>query len=87
MSDPRFELIANRIACVCRSTLLAGKSGLEQAKKLLVDYKQGRIPEMTAELWRAKKIVDSTLHPGTDTRGARRLEKMQAAVVMVTEPG
>ena len=27
-------------------------------------YKQGEIKEMTPELWKAKKIVDSTLHPG-----------------------
>jgi sideroflexin-5 len=44
--------------------LLAGKTGLEQAKKLIIEYKQGTIREMTPELWKAKKIVDSTLHPG-----------------------
>lgn len=49
----------------CR-TLLVGKTGLEQAKKLIVDYKTGRIREMTPELWKAKKIVDSTLHPGME---------------------
>jgi len=47
------------------STLLVGKTGLEQAKKLLVSYKQGEMREMTPQLWKAKKIVDSTLHPGT----------------------
>ena len=46
------------------STLLVGKTGLEQAKKLLVSYKQGETKEMTPQLWKAKKIVDSTLHPG-----------------------
>ncbi|KAI1127678.1 sideroflexin-5 [Nemania abortiva] len=46
-------------------TLLAGKSGLENAKKLIVAYKQGEIKEMTPELWKAKKIVDSTIHPDT----------------------
>ncbi|KAI1374949.1 Tricarboxylate/iron carrier [Hypoxylon crocopeplum] len=46
-------------------TLLAGKHGLEQAKKLVVAYKQGEIRDMTPELWKAKKIVDSTLHPDT----------------------
>ncbi|KAI1318668.1 Tricarboxylate/iron carrier [Xylariaceae sp. FL0255] len=46
-------------------TLLAGKRGLEDAKKLVVAYKQGEIKEMTPELWKAKKIVDSTLHPDT----------------------
>ncbi|KAI1212341.1 Tricarboxylate/iron carrier [Annulohypoxylon truncatum] len=46
-------------------TLFAGKHGLEHAKKLLVAYKQGEIKDMTPELWKAKKIVDSTLHPDT----------------------
>ncbi|KAI1422025.1 sideroflexin-5 [Xylaria sp. FL1777] len=46
-------------------TLLAGKSGLEDAKRLIVAYKQGEIKEMSPELWRAKKIVDSTIHPDT----------------------
>jgi hypothetical protein len=52
--------------CVSRSTLLVGKTGLEQAKQLIVDYKQGNIKDMTPELWKAKKIVDSTLHPGME---------------------
>uniref|UniRef100_L2FRZ1 Mitochondrial cation transporter n=1 Tax=Colletotrichum fructicola (strain Nara gc5) TaxID=1213859 RepID=L2FRZ1_COLFN len=47
------------------STLLVGSTGLEQAKSLLSDYKQGKIPTMTPELWKAKKVVDSTLHPDT----------------------
>lgn len=46
-------------------TLLEGKTGLEQAKKALVTYKMGQVQEMTPELWKAKKVVDSTLHPGT----------------------
>ncbi|KAK3942363.1 Tricarboxylate/iron carrier [Diplogelasinospora grovesii] len=46
-------------------TLLVGSAGLEQAKKLLVSYKTGQMKEMTPELWKAKKIVDSTLHPDT----------------------
>ncbi|KAI1500403.1 Tricarboxylate/iron carrier [Biscogniauxia marginata] len=46
-------------------TLFAGKHGLERAKALVVAYKQGEIKEMTPELWKAKKIVDSTLHPDT----------------------
>jgi hypothetical protein len=49
----------------CR-TLLAGKHGLESAKNMLIAYKQGQINGMTPELWKAKKIVDSTLHPGMD---------------------
>ncbi|TDZ23899.1 putative mitochondrial transport protein fsf1 [Colletotrichum sidae] len=47
------------------STLLVGSTGLEQAKSLLTDYKLGKIPHMTPELWKAKKVVDSTLHPDT----------------------
>ena len=39
-------------------------SGLEQAKQLVSAYKLGQTPSMTPELWQAKKIVDSTLHPG-----------------------
>ncbi|KAL1839951.1 hypothetical protein VTJ49DRAFT_995 [Mycothermus thermophilus] len=46
-------------------TLFVGRAGLEQAKNLLVAYKQGQIQSMTPELWKAKKIVDSTLHPDT----------------------
>ncbi|KAJ2969308.1 hypothetical protein NQ176_g8732 [Zarea fungicola] len=47
------------------STLFAGKSGLESAKQLVTKYKTGEIKDMTPELWNAKKIVDSTLHPDT----------------------
>ena len=45
-------------------TLLVNKAGLENAKNLVAGYKQGKIKEMNEELWKAKKIVDSTLHPG-----------------------
>lgn len=41
-----------------------GRTGLEQAKQAIISYKQGKVKEMTPELWKAKKIVDSTLHPG-----------------------
>ncbi|KAI9752741.1 MAG: Homocysteine synthase [Chaenotheca gracillima] len=44
-------------------TLLVSSAGLENAKQLLSAYKQGQIPLMTPDLWKAKKIVDSTLHP------------------------
>ncbi|KAL3424735.1 tricarboxylate carrier [Phlyctema vagabunda] len=46
-------------------TLLVGRDGLERAKSLIAGYKQGKIGEMNEELWKAKKIVDSTLHPDT----------------------
>ena len=40
------------------------KDDLEQAKSLITSYKLGKIKEMTPDLWHAKKVVDSTLHPG-----------------------
>ncbi|KAK4694300.1 sideroflexin-5, partial [Lecanoromycetidae sp. Uapishka_2] len=46
-------------------TLFVSSSGLENAKELVSSYKQGQVKSMTPELWQAKKIVDSTLHPGT----------------------
>ncbi|KAK3905090.1 Tricarboxylate/iron carrier [Staphylotrichum tortipilum] len=46
-------------------TLFVGSAGLEQARNALISYKQGHLPSMTPDLWRAKKIVDSTLHPDT----------------------
>ncbi|KAI0490065.1 Tricarboxylate/iron carrier [Xylaria cf. heliscus] len=49
-------------------TLLVGKDGLDRAKKLVTAYKQGEIKKMTPELWNAKKIIDSTLHPDTGER-------------------
>lgn len=45
-------------------TLFVSNAGLEHAKALVTQYKQGKIPSMTPELWQAKKTVDSTLHPG-----------------------
>jgi len=45
--------------------LLVSKKGLNDAKELIASYKQGKIGQMTPELWHAKKVVDSTLHPGT----------------------
>ncbi|KAL3468933.1 Tricarboxylate/iron carrier [Aspergillus californicus] len=45
--------------------LFVSSAGLEQSKSLIALYKQDKIPAMTPELWRAKKIVDSTLHPDT----------------------
>lgn len=45
-------------------TLFASKSELKTAKELVASYKNNSIPNMTPELWRAKKVLDSTLHPG-----------------------
>lgn len=46
-------------------TLLAGTKGLEHAKQLVTKYKTGEIKHINEDIWRAKKIVDSTLHPDT----------------------
>lgn len=43
--------------------LFTSSAGLEHAKQLVTSYKQGQIRDMTPDLWRAKKIIDSTLHP------------------------
>ncbi|KAL4805179.1 Tricarboxylate/iron carrier [Aspergillus unguis] len=45
--------------------LLVSSAGLEQAKRLIASYKQNEVSSMNEELWRAKKVVDSTLHPDT----------------------
>lgn len=55
---------ANAVTYLSR-TLFVGKQGLEQAKQAIISYKTGQIKEMTPDIWHAKKIVDSTLHPGT----------------------
>lgn len=44
--------------------MLVSPSALGSAKSLITSYKENGIPHMTPDLWRAKKIVDSTLHPG-----------------------
>ncbi|KAK6368585.1 Sideroflexin FSF1 [Lithohypha guttulata] len=46
-------------------TLFVSSSGLEHAKQLVTSYKKGEIQSMTPELWQAKKVIDSTLHPDT----------------------
>ncbi|KAL4956649.1 Tricarboxylate/iron carrier [Aspergillus filifer] len=45
--------------------LLVSSAGLDHAKRLISSYKQGEVKTMNPELWRAKKVVDSTLHPDT----------------------
>ncbi|MCJ1429358.1 hypothetical protein MMC29_007271 [Sticta canariensis] len=44
-------------------TLFVSTAGLENAKRLVSSYKQGHVQSMTPELWQAKRVVDSTLHP------------------------
>ncbi|KAF3481065.1 sideroflexin-5 [Arthroderma uncinatum] len=46
-------------------TLFVSTDGLENAKRLIESYKGGQLLSMTPELWHAKKVVDSTLHPDT----------------------
>ncbi|KAH7128438.1 Tricarboxylate/iron carrier [Dendryphion nanum] len=46
-------------------TLLTSSAGLEHAKELVTAYKTGKLRDMTPELWNAKKIIDSTIHPDT----------------------
>ncbi|OQE20312.1 hypothetical protein PENSTE_c013G08325 [Penicillium steckii] len=46
-------------------TLFTSTSQLNTSMSLLANYKNGKIQEMNPELWKAKKIVDSTLHPDT----------------------
>ncbi len=69
-----------RRALVLTRTLFAGNHGLEHAKQLVVAYKKGEIREMTPELWKAKKIVDSTLHPGMKTYLARNYRSTRCAL-------
>lgn len=45
--------------------LLVSKKELEHSKEILGKYKKGGIVDMSPELWRAKKVVDSTIHPDT----------------------
>ncbi|KAK6459195.1 Tricarboxylate/iron carrier [Scheffersomyces xylosifermentans] len=47
-------------------TMLSNTShDIETAKRMIWDYKNGVIANMTPELWRAKRVLDSTLHPDT----------------------
>ncbi|KAJ9616759.1 Sideroflexin FSF1 [Cladophialophora chaetospira] len=46
-------------------TLFVSSSGLENAKQLVTSYKTGDVKVMTPQIWQAKKVVDSTLHPDT----------------------
>ncbi|KAF3344245.1 6-hydroxy-D-nicotine oxidase [Verticillium dahliae VDG2] len=63
--DTYWGRVKHAVGLTDPSTLLVNKAGLDRAKALLTDYKEGKIQHMTPELWQAKKIVDSTLHPDT----------------------
>lgn len=45
--------------------LLNTTSDIEAAKRTIWDYKNGVTLKLTPELWRAKRVLDSTLHPDT----------------------
>ena len=47
--------------------LLVSKQELQDSKALIASYKLGQTKQLSAELWHAKKVVDSTLHPDTGT--------------------
>ena len=46
-------------------TLFVSSTGLDHAKQVVTSYKTGHAKVMTPELWKAKQIVDSTIHPDT----------------------
>ncbi|ODV86219.1 hypothetical protein CANARDRAFT_196908 [[Candida] arabinofermentans NRRL YB-2248] len=45
--------------------LLNTSKDIENAKRLVWDYKNGVIPSMTPDLWKAKRVLDSSIHPDT----------------------
>ncbi|KAF5094957.1 hypothetical protein D0Z03_001940 [Geotrichum reessii] len=45
--------------------LLNTPSDVERARALIAGYRSGATPTMSPELWRAKQVLDSTLHPDT----------------------
>ncbi|KAF5099786.1 hypothetical protein D0Z00_001527 [Geotrichum galactomycetum] len=45
--------------------LLNTAAEVEQARALIAGYRSGATATMTPELWRAKQVLDSTLHPDT----------------------
>lgn len=47
--------------------LLNTSADVEAARSLISAYRTGQITSMSPELWRAKRVLDSTLHPDTGT--------------------
>lgn len=45
--------------------LLNTSKDIEAAKVMIWEYRNGLKPQMTPELWRAKKVLDSATHPDT----------------------
>lgn len=46
--------------------LFVTSTSIERSKQLIDSYRCGKLPTITPELWHAKKVVDSTLHPDTN---------------------
>lgn len=45
--------------------LLNTSKDIQQAKLMIWEYRNGVRPEMTPDLWRAKRVLDSSIHPDT----------------------
>lgn len=45
--------------------LLNTPTDVENARTLISAYRTGQVSQMSPELWRAKRVLDSTLHPDT----------------------
>lgn len=45
--------------------LLNSSKDIEDARRMVWDYKNGVTGKMTPELWRAKRVLDSAIHPDT----------------------
>ncbi|KAG0216172.1 Tricarboxylate/iron carrier [Mortierella sp. GBAus27b] len=73
LSKPRYDQstysgrIKHFIQVTSPLNLFVSSRGLEDAKTLIRDYNDGRVPANIdpGKLWRAKEICDSTLHPDT----------------------
>ena len=57
-------LMRSCLLTLATRTLFVSGAGLDEAKRTIEAYKHGRIERLTPEVWQAKKVVDSTLHPG-----------------------
>lgn len=71
LPDSRYDLntylgrVKHCIGISDPTMLLSTSKDIQESKRLIWDYKNGVIPEMTPKLWNAKKILDSSVHPDT----------------------
>lgn len=71
LPDSRYDLSSywgrvRHCADISDPTMLLNTSAdISAAKRAVWDYKNGVVAAMTPELWRAKKVLDSALHPDT----------------------